>query len=103
MIHAAQSGDAAKYNRNRAMVADSMSWSFPEGFGLLPSGLAVAYLGLRGAGAQILTEVEDLAVSHNIQHIAARLIEIVGYADARRAEFDVAIAKLGIDPHAPIV
>lgn len=103
MIQAAQSGDAAKYSRSRAMVADSMSWSFPEGFALLPSGLAVAYLGLRGAGAQILTEMDNLALATNPQHIAGRLTEIVAYADARRAEFDAALAKLGIDPTSPIV
>ena len=103
MIHAARHGEHDKYGRLRAMTADLMQWPLPEGFSLLPSGLAVAYLGVRGAGVQMLTEADDTSTAANTDHVAARLTEIAGYADARRAEFDAALAKLGIDPTSPIV
>jgi hypothetical protein len=103
MIAGAQANppDEGRYVRGRATLEETMQIPFPNGFELLPENVLVAFLGVRGIGAEVRSAPVTMFGPIGPPVVASLLGQIQDRSHQRRAELDAALQPLGIDPNVP--
>lgn len=98
MHDAANDKDAGALDGARAVLADTVSLPFPDGFEALPEGVSVSFLELRRVGVQALAGPHDMERFHG-EGIAAGLGMLRTEVEERAAAFADALRIIGIEPN----